>query len=628
MKRLMIVAVIPLLFIGCQKSIVVKKGNVSKINVKVVEKKQDKLKIDDIENLTAKTDVPQVIKLNWKLQNKKNVEKIEILKNSLDGSRYKKVAEISPKLNRASIKQKENSYVMYKVRLILKSGKKSRGKMIKVIPLMPNYRKFKLEHYSQNKPVEKTYEVITEDGIDYIEMGALKDMLSEFFGDLNYKAEKDFIKISKKDGNFKLEFDINENKATLFDKNGLTIKNFYNKRDEITVAEGISSGEVLKQYKKDVKAEFKVVRASEKIFEKESLNLNDFDAGYIKKNSKIYFPIYMISYFLFNGNLQITNYDGEYFIKSWAENYKINKLSREKMDKEMKRKVFLYFINLCKKRYTVSKDKNIDFDKMRNDNMSKLINTKSNAEFYDIFNTILTNMDDGHTRFINFGKSNFVINGTNRTENSAKAYEEIMNFYKTKPDKKFDEFILKEIDNKTAYIYIPNWIDPPIKIDKELNKLNGKKYVILDMRWNGGGLLSNVFHIINYFAGDKYELYNMGKPIDIKNNSKKRYKVKLILLTNRLSFSASNYMVNIVKNNNLGIVIGEKTGGGGSPSEIYSLPDSSLVGLSSGTLITDKAGNSNDNGIEPDIKIIDKYNNGKDSIFDRAMKYIDGQESR
>ena len=112
------------------------------------------------------------------------------------------------------------------------------------------------------------------------------------------------------------------------------------------------------------------------------------------------------------------------------------------------------------------------------------------------------------------------------------------------------------------------------KLDKLLQK--GIKSLIIDVRDNGGGLVSEAINISELFLEkDKIimrELDKTGKEKITKTskNSKVNSDLKIIILSNENTASASEIFIGALKENNIAKVVGTKTYGKGVMQEIVS----------------------------------------------------------
>jgi len=261
--------------------------------------------------------------------------------------------------------------------------------------------------------------------------------------------------------------------------------------------------------------------------------------------------------------------------------------------------------------------------------------------------------------------------------------------YYNKKDVKKDQISLKEIDNETALLTINTftrkifilWLFkyPSIsnaELNRTMRRIKRKHYknLIIDLRHNEGGSMSNVYTLLDYLIdGDYYVNDNILNPAYFNNSSKfqridkeikdyynismkdaKKYANKIYTMTDNLtssdrikfseivdnrkrknsvkhpykgnvyflagsnSLSATIMCLDIVKNNNIGLIIGDDTGGNIGVTtfakNICKIPGMAVEIRSGHTLPLNK-----DDNIHQPIK---PHLYKKDSIYNYTMQLI------
>lgn len=161
--------------------------------------------------------------------------------------------------------------------------------------------------------------------------------------------------------------------------------------------------------------------------------------------------------------------------------------------------------------------------------------------------------------------------------------------------------------------------------------------IIIDIRNNGGGSLSNAEKLIEPFISKKTHVgYMQHKTGKGHNDFSKpyaiyaepyggwRYLKKVVLLTNRRTYSAANDFVSAMRYADNVTIIGDKTGGGGGMPFSSELPNGWSVRFSASPRLTvDKE--QIEFGVEPDIYVELKESDrekGIDTIIEEAREYI------
>ena len=172
----------------------------------------------------------------------------------------------------------------------------------------------------------------------------------------------------------------------------------------------------------------------------------------------------------------------------------------------------------------------------------------------------------------------------------------------------------KVINDNIGYIYISSFDGNVYKQFKEEYDQLVKdqiKYLIVDIRNNGGGLVDEALDIAELFTEKGQTLLIEA---DNKQNEEKTIKKKdkeinmnVALLVNEYSASASEILAGILKDNvENATVIGSTTYGKGVIQSVYQLSDGSGLKITTNEYFTPNHDKINGVGIEPDI-VIDEY---------------------
>lgn len=175
-------------------------------------------------------------------------------------------------------------------------------------------------------------------------------------------------------------------------------------------------------------------------------------------------------------------------------------------------------------------------------------------------------------------------------------------------------------------------------VNAVLQSFHNCRGVIIDIRDNGGGSLSNAFTLASHFAEKEtivgYTSYKTG-PGHCEFSSPKstilkptkygiHWKKPVVILTNRGVYSAANDFSLFMKQLPQVTLLGDTTGGGGGLPRGSELPNGWRLRYS-GSKTTDPEGNQVEFGIPPDIKVSLKESDiekGKDTLIEEAIKVI------
>ena len=198
-----------------------------------------------------------------------------------------------------------------------------------------------------------------------------------------------------------------------------------------------------------------------------------------------------------------------------------------------------------------------------------------------------------------------------------------------------EHIISNVLENNIGYIYISSFEGNVAKqFEEAYDDLASKGItsLIIDVRNNGGGIVDECLDIGDLLT-DKDETLLIerdknGKEIVEKLKKDKKINMKVALLVNEYSASASEILAGIVKEVVDGaVVIGNTTYGKGVIQTIYPLSDNSGLKITTDEYFTPNHNEINKIGIEPDIKVDDYTFTGsldleKDTQLKKAIEEL------
>lgn len=197
----------------------------------------------------------------------------------------------------------------------------------------------------------------------------------------------------------------------------------------------------------------------------------------------------------------------------------------------------------------------------------------------------------------------------------------------------------KILDDNIGYIYYESFSNPigNGNIDQILYDMAICDGLIIDVRNNGGGTLTNASKLASRFTNEKvltsYILHKTGKghddfskpePVYLKPSDRIRWQKKAVVLANRQSYSATNDFVNCMKLLPKITIIGDYTGGGSGLPMSSELPNGWSVRFSSSPHL-DVNKNHIEFGIRPDIQAnmqLQDLLRNKDTIIETARSFL------
>jgi len=151
----------------------------------------------------------------------------------------------------------------------------------------------------------------------------------------------------------------------------------------------------------------------------------------------------------------------------------------------------------------------------------------------------------------------------------------------------------------------------------DLDRLTG---FILDLRNNPGGLLNEAISVSTRFVDEGVLLITQDRLSDEKEyyaRGNRIPNIPLAVLINRGSASASEITAGAIRDNDMGILIGEPSFGKGVYQQLIEFPDGSALKITAGEYFTPDRKVVNEAGLTPDI-LVEK---GQDPV-DVAIEWI------
>lgn len=199
------------------------------------------------------------------------------------------------------------------------------------------------------------------------------------------------------------------------------------------------------------------------------------------------------------------------------------------------------------------------------------------------------------------------------------------------------ENIKSEIKNgNVGYVSIARFDEnTTTELRKVLSDFNAKgiKKVILDLRDNPGGYLNESVTVASEFVGSGAIVTEKKDSVFGRKNEYKAVSggkmtssdVKLIVLINKGSASASEIVAGAIKDHKRGTLVGEKTFGKGSVQEIENLGKGAKLKITVAHWYTPDGKNISKEGISPDVEVKmsdEDYNKGRDPQLDKAIELL------
>lgn len=287
-------------------------------------------------------------------------------------------------------------------------------------------------------------------------------------------------------------------------------------------------------------------------------------------------------------------------------------------------------------------EKDVDWDEVRQRYRSRIVPDATSEELFRLFAEMLDELRDGH---VNLASSFNVSYYRKWWSDYPQDYDArtVEQYYLNFNYHSLGSIIYEILPCNVGYIHYSTFMSLPGEgnLDNMLAYLSGCDALIIDIRDNGGGLLTNIEPFVRRLVHDRtragYVRHKTGPghdefsdwyPIDYDPAPKSRvvWNKPVAVLTNRSCFSAANAFACVMKEIPGVKLVGARTGGGGGLPFTSELPNGWSVRFSASPM-ADVRMKSIEEGIDPSegcevhATSLD-FCDGRDPIIDRAIQIL------
>lgn len=300
--------------------------------------------------------------------------------------------------------------------------------------------------------------------------------------------------------------------------------------------------------------------------------------------------------------------------------------------------VFDYLWEDINNRYTYFEEKNINWDSVGISMRTKIYDDMPEVELFQVLGKMLFVLKDGHVNLTSsFDRSRnwewFENYHVNYSQNLIDQHYLGLDFRITGP-------LHNTIIQSVLYVNYRSFSNDisAQHLDRLMERAAGLKGVIIDVRSNGGGKLSNAYALASCFA-DKTHVFaeerlktgpgrsdfSAWRKLSISPRDGKKFQGPVIVLTNRKSYSATTFFAQMMKTLPNAILMGDNTGGGGGVPAFGELPNGWKYRFSASQTVTPE-GDHIEFGVPVDVfqpLISSDERNGIDSIIEAALGWFE-----
>ena len=167
---------------------------------------------------------------------------------------------------------------------------------------------------------------------------------------------------------------------------------------------------------------------------------------------------------------------------------------------------------------------------------------------------------------------------------------------------------LGKVDDNLVYIRLSSFLsrNAATEFQAALNELKNKDGIIVDLRSNPGGLLTNAIYIADMMLSSKIIVSTVdrdGYKETQRSLSQTSTNKPIVVLINGGSASASEILAGALKDNKRAVIVGKKSFGKGLVQEINKLPDGSALHITIQKYLTPNGTDIHKKGITPDYEV-------------------------
>ena len=179
------------------------------------------------------------------------------------------------------------------------------------------------------------------------------------------------------------------------------------------------------------------------------------------------------------------------------------------------------------------------------------------------------------------------------------------------------------LENDIGYIIIDAFeTDTAHQFEMAVEELSaqGMQAMILDVRYNPGGMITSVVDILDTILPEGLLVYiedKAGNRQDYTSSGKTYLDMPIAVLINEDSASAAEILAGAIKDYEYGTLIGTTTFGKGIVQTIIPLSDGDALKLTTAKYFTPNGNYIHEVGIEPDIELEYEYLNPEGEVYER-----------
>lgn len=283
--------------------------------------------------------------------------------------------------------------------------------------------------------------------------------------------------------------------------------------------------------------------------------------------------------------------------------------------------------------------KEIDWNSVYNEYSVRVTHNMGNDALFKLMGLMLAELKDGH---VNLTASHDMTRYWEWYQDYPQNFDSsLLSHYLGNDQGIIPGMRYKVLEDNVGYLYYGSFSSDlgEGSLDQVLNRMALCHGLIIDVRSNGGGSLTNVERLASRFFNERtligYISHKNGPghndfsplhPKYVESSNRVRYQKPVVVLTNRGCYSATNEFVSIMKYAPNVTIIGDKTGGGSGLPFSSELPNGWSVRFSASPMFNAEKEHI-EFGVEPDM-FVDMLQSDKekerDTMIEKAREILKG----
>ncbi len=279
----------------------------------------------------------------------------------------------------------------------------------------------------------------------------------------------------------------------------------------------------------------------------------------------------------------------------------------------------------------------LDWDEVHERYARRITDTMTGEQLFEVLSEMVAELRDGH---VNLSSSI----GTSQYREWFDAYprnfsDSLQRVYLGKDYVRSSALVYQLLENNIGYLHVGSFASGlgEGNLSQALSRLAVCDGLIVDVRENGGGDLTTAQRLaarftnervlvgyIRHKTGPGHDDFSDPHPVYVEPSSGIRWQKPVVVLTNRVSYSATNDFVNCMRQFPQVTVVGDRTGGGSGLPFTSELPCGWSIRFSASPMFYTSI-RPLEVGINPDVKVDmtpEDMARGKDTIIERACEIL------